>query len=95
MSQISFSDTEMDESPPTIAYALLTLLSAAFNLEFVILDDYDEEVIVVRDEDSGVEYVRLAVSPMMGMLLISVLNRTGEEIGKSLTEGDQPWILSN
>lgn len=81
----------LDESPSTISYVLLALAAVAFDIEIVVLDDFYDEVVVLRDASSGYEYLRLRVSPGMGMLLVSILDRTGEEIA-SITEGNEPWI---
>lgn len=91
MNEIPFDQMGFDESPPTIAYTLLALAAAAFDFEIVALDDFDGEIIVVRDEDSGFEYLRMRVSPMMGMLLVSILDRTGKELA-AIAQGDEPWI---
>lgn len=94
MNTLDFSDLGMDESPATIAYVLLSLTTAAFDTELVVEDDLFDEVVICRDRTSGFEYFRVRVSPMMGMLLISVLNQTGIEVS-GLEVGDEPWISNN
>lgn len=91
MNEIRFTDTDLDESPNTIAYALLALSAVAFDFEIAVVDDYDEEIIILRDETSGYEFVRMRVSPMMGTLLVSILDRTGMELAAT-QEGNEPWI---
>lgn len=92
--EIRFCDTELDESPNTIAYALLALSSVAFEYEIGVIEDADGEIIVMYDEASGFEYVRMRVSPLMGTLLISILDRAGEELAAT-ADGDEPWISKN
>jgi hypothetical protein len=92
--ELPFDRLGMNESPPTIAYVMLSLTTAAFNTEIAIEEDYEGEVIVLRDRDSGFEYFRVRVSSMMGVLLVAVLNQTADEIG-ALTVGNEPWISNH
>lgn len=94
VNELRFDALGMDESPPTIAYVLLCLTTSAFNTEIAIEEDLDEEVIVLRDRETGFEYFHVRVSSMMGMLLIAVLNQTSEEMS-ALTMGDEPWISNH
>lgn len=73
------ADTEMEESPPTIAYALIVLLSAIY--EFDITADGNE--LIIHDEETGAPMAILEVTPVWGELLVAVLQRANVEIAES------------
>jgi hypothetical protein len=83
---IDFDDTQLDESPCTIAYVLLAMCTTTFDCEVSVEWSLGEEYLTIRDEASGFEHFRLQVSPMMGRMLVSILEQTGEQISGSIDE---------
>lgn len=79
MSRFRMSDTEMDESPPTIGYALLVLLSGIYDFDIHLSGD---ELLIV-DQDTGYLFATLEVDPIWGELLLSVLRQVSMEVAKT------------
>lgn len=73
------SDTEMEESPPTIAYALIVLLSAIYSFDIMV----DGDEVVIQDEDTEMVMATLEVTPVFGELLVAILQRANIEISES------------
>lgn len=91
MNEIRFDLTDLDESPPTIAYVLLALSTLAFNYSLVVTDEYDGDLITATDEDSGLQYYSLKVSHMMGRFLVAVLEQTARELSGAGDGSEEPW----
>lgn len=84
--EIDFSDTHMDESPCTLAYVLVALCAHCFDFEVAVEWSMGEEYLTIRDDASGYEHFKVAVSPMMGRMLVSILEQTGVQISGSSEE---------
>jgi hypothetical protein len=94
-SHILFEDTELEEGPHTIAYILLALSSLAFDFNLTVVEDFGQEIISVRDNDTDHEYFGLVVSPVMGRLLVSVLEGATKELREEEDDEGEEWPDSN
>ena len=77
MTTFRMADTELEESPPTIAYALIVLATAIYDFSIVIEDD---KYLAIVDDDSGMVLARLEIDPAFGPLMMAILHTTGEEL---------------
>lgn len=68
----------VEESPASISYVLLSLFLNMYEFEFRMADDgYNDYLEIV---DDGLVMARVEVTPVMGELLISVLRTTTQEV---------------
>lgn len=87
MIELRFEDLEIDESPPTIAYVILTMLATVMDFDIESNSyEFGEEWVVIRDNEGDIVF-RVGVSPMMARLLLSILDRVGAELNGTIDEG--------
>lgn len=90
MTELFMENIEIDESPSTIAYVLLVLMSALFDVSYTSHDSLMSEAhLSLSDENTGQEYARLYVSPVMADLLVAVLQDVGPMVQESI--GSAQW----
>lgn len=75
----------VDESPCTIAYSLLVLLSATYGLGYEVEERLDGDYFVVHDEDGDTDF-ELKITGVFGELLLSVLTQIGSELSEEVNE---------
>lgn len=81
------ADTDMEESPPTIAYTLLVLLSAIYDFDIHLFGDE----LMITDDESGAVLAVLEVDPVWGELLLAVLSQANEEVSGSQWKTTSPF----
>lgn len=70
------TDTNMEESPATMAYVLLVMASAYFDFDIHL----DDDLLSFVDDRTGEPLMSLEIDPAFGPLMMSVLMRTNEEL---------------
>jgi hypothetical protein len=90
MTTLRFDELGIDESPPTIAYVLLAMLSAMYDFEIQAQDDgLRDGSIKIIDSMSDDVVTELIVSPVMGELMIAILTTIGQEMADAV--GGMTW----
>lgn len=92
---IDMEQIDVEESPATLAYVMLIVLSAYHDVSFTAGDDgmFNSHITMI-DDRTGTEIVSILTSPVMGDLLIAVLQDIGPKIQDAMVGVDKhTWRL--
>ena len=84
---IDVEDLDMDESPSTIAYALLVCLSSLYDIGYMATTDIlgNETLVLIQDQEDPAPLFALNLSPGMADLMVAIL----DEMSETISEGTQ------
>lgn len=86
---IDIESLNVEESPCTLAYLMLALLSGVYGYTFAV-DDTRNKVYVV--DDDGILLFTISVAGVFAQLLVAVLNDIDSQLSDGPEEDDDnPW----